>query len=303
MRELDPADLAHWHRHGYVIVEDVLSSHELEAVHADLRSYMPTWDEFVTRRPLFADLRGSSTRTPPGWVRHEFPYAGDALNHVAAHPFLVAFTEAIVGHSRIAMSHGAIVGKYAGFADYDQDLHPDYTNNTLVFPRQGVTSIDIPMIVYHTDVTVDLGPTYVVSQEHTAGLIQDGRRHHSRAEFPEIYECESPATLRAGSALIYNMRTFHRGSAMTASQGVRFSQFVAFHTTGEPWLGSNSFQGAGGSPNMDRFLTKADPRQRQLVGFPGPDDPYWDDPEARIAVANRYPEMDMSVYRSSSTSA
>lgn len=297
MNELDPADLAHWHRHGYVIIERFMTDDELRAVHEDLRRYMPVWEEFTSRQPLFANLRGTTT-TPPGWVRYEFPYAGDALNHVATHPLLVAFVEAIVGHSRIAMSHGAIVGKYAGFADYDQDLHPDYTNNTLVFPQKGVGSIDVPMIVYHTDVTIDLGPTYVVSQEHTEEWIGDGRRMHPRSEFPELYRWEKPATVPAGSVLIYNMRTFHRGSAMRASEGVRFSQFVAFHTAGEPWLGSHSFQSAGGSPNMDRFLVNANPRQRQLVGFPGVGDPYWDDLEACAAVAKRYPEMDLSVYRS-----
>ncbi len=54
------------------------------------------------------------------------------------------------------MSHGAIVGKYAGRADYDQELHEDYTNNTLAFPASGRQMIDVPMIVYYTDVTDDL---------------------------------------------------------------------------------------------------------------------------------------------------
>jgi ectoine hydroxylase-related dioxygenase (phytanoyl-CoA dioxygenase family) len=296
MRAVSEADIEHWRRHGYVIIERFLSDVELKAVHADLQKYMPTSEEYTSRQPLFADLRGGSLRSAPGWVRYEFPYVGDALNQVAVHPFLVAFVEALVGHEHIALSHGAIVGKYASLADYDQDLHPDYTNNTLVFPRDGVASIDIPMIVYHTDVTIDHGPTYVVSQEHTRDLVSDGRRLHPRDQFAELYELEKPAVLPAGSALIYNMRTFHRGSAMRTREGVRFSQFVAFHTTDKPWLGSNSFQGAGGSPSMDRFLTAASPRQRQLVGFPAPGDPYWDDDEARKAVTNRYPDMDMTPY-------
>ena len=47
-------------------------------------------------------------------MRYEFPYIGDALNDVSLHPFLVGFVERLVGHSDIALSHGAIVGKYAG---------------------------------------------------------------------------------------------------------------------------------------------------------------------------------------------
>ena len=83
---------------------------------------------------------------------------------------------------------------------------------------------------------------------------------------------------------------------MTATAGARFSQFVAFHTTGPGWLGSTSFQGAGGLPEMDHFLTHATPRERELVGFPAPGDPYWDD-ETRAGVAARYPRMDMTPLR------
>ena len=295
MRDVAQEDIDHWHQHGYAIVEEFMTPAEMKAAREDLARYMPTWEEYAERQPLFGDLRGSSTRSTPGWVRYEFPYAGAALNHVAVHPFLVAFAERLVGHGNLALSHGAVVGKYAGKGDYDQELHPDYSNNTLAFPRDGVDMIDIPMIVYHSDVTIDLGPTYVVSQELTRHLVTDGRRFHSRAEFPALYAAERPATVPAGSALIYNMRTFHRGSAMRATAGARFSQFVAFHTAGPRWLGSTSFQGAGGQPEMDRFLTGATPQERRLVGFPAPGDPYWDD-ETRAGVAARYPGMDMSPY-------
>jgi ectoine hydroxylase-related dioxygenase (phytanoyl-CoA dioxygenase family) len=291
VREIEQSDVDHWRQHGYVIIEEFLTPGEAAAARENLARYLPSWEEYTTRAPMFADLHGTSARSTPGWVRYEFPYAGDALNKVAVHPFLVAFAERLVGHGNIALSHGAIVGKYAGKADYDQELHPDYSNNTLAFPSDGVEAVDIPMIVYHTEVTIDLGPTYVVSADLTRHLVTDGRRFHPRAEFPELYAAERPA----GSVLIYNMRTFHRGSAMRAREGLRYSQFTAFHTAGPPWLGSTSFQGAGGRPEMDRFLTGATPRERQLVGFPAPGDGYWTE-ETRAGVAARYPGMDMAPY-------
>jgi hypothetical protein len=240
-------------------------------------------------------MHGSSTRSATGWVRYEFPYIDDALNAVTLHPYLVSFVEGLVGHPNIALSHGAIVGKYAGKADYDQELHTDYSNNTLAYPASGVKSIDIPMIVYYTDVTVDLGPTYVVPAELTRDLPPSGRRFYSRAEHPEFYAAEQPATMPAGSVLIYSMMTLHRGSAVRATAGARFSQFIGYHTAGPGWLGSHSFQGAGGRPEMDRLMTVASPRQRQLLGFPAPGDPYWT-AETRAGVAARYPEMDMTPY-------
>ena len=295
MKEIQQADIDHWNTHGFVIIDNFLSPAELDASLSDFHRYMPDWQEYSARRPLYADLAAHSPHAPAGWVRHEFPYDGDAINGIAVHPFLVAFAERLLGRTEIALSHGAIVGKYAGGADYDQELHGDFSNNTLAYPRSDPQYSDIPMIVYHTDVTVDLGPTYVVSKEHTAYLRPKAGRFYPRAEFPELYEAEQPAVLPAGSVLIYSMNTLHRGSAMTSPTGVRFSQFVAFHTAGVPWLGSASFQGAGGKPEMDRFLLTASPRERELIGFPAPGDSYWNQ-ESLAGVAARYPDMDMAPY-------
>jgi ectoine hydroxylase-related dioxygenase (phytanoyl-CoA dioxygenase family) len=296
MRDIEQSDIDHWHEHGFVIVENVLSQEELAAGLRDFNRYMPEWDEFAARRPLYASLAANSPQASLGWVRHEFPYQGDELNAVAVHPFLVAFAERLLDRKEIALSHGAIVGKYAGGADYDQELHADFSNNTLAYPRSDPQYSDIPMIVYHTDVTVDLGPTYVVSKQHTRHLPPKAGRFYSRAQFPELYAAEQPATLPAGSALIYSMTTLHRGSAMTSQTGVRFSQFVAFHAAGVPWLGSASFQGAGGKPEMDHFLVNASPRERQLIGFPALGDPYWNQ-ESLAGVGARYPDMDLAPYR------
>ena len=85
---------------------------------------------------------------------------------------------------------------------------------------------------------------------------------------PELYEHEKPATVPAGLGAHLWIRAVHRGSAMLATEGVRFSQFVAFHTAGYPWLGSHTFQGLGDRPEMRRLLVRATPRQRELLGFP-----------------------------------
>jgi len=291
------SDIDHWHEHGYVIIERFLSPEELQECLDGYKVYMPTWEEYVKRQPMFTQLHGDGfVKTPPGWVRHEFPYDNDALNRVAVHPYLVAFAEKIMGHSDMLLSHGAIVGKYAGKADYDQELRPDYTNNTLVIPQASTESIDLPMIVYFTDVTEDLGPTYVVPWEHTKHLPLNGQRFYSRKEYPEIYEHERPATMPAGSVLIYNMRTFHRGSRMLAKEGCRYNQFVAFHTANTPWLGSHVFQFSGGKPEMDRFINNASSKERELVGFPPVGHEYWKDDECRRGVAMRYPKIDMTPY-------
>jgi len=295
-------DLDHWHKHGYVVIERFLDQEELAAIHADFQQYMPTWDEYNKHKRRYNGYEGQTWRRRGqgniGLIRDEFPYDGDAVNMVATHPFLVAFCERLVGHDDLFLSHGAIVGKYAGKGDFDQPLHADYSGNTMVIPVQNTEWIDIPMILYYTDVTVDLGPTYVVSQEVTEplNLVADGFRFHTREQFPELYEAEKPNVVTAGSALIYNMRTFHRGSRMNAKEGARFTQFTAFHVKGVPWLGSTTFQGNAGSAEMDRFLTHVSPEQRVLVGFPPVGHPYWKEKDALEGVANRYPKMDLRPY-------
>ena len=124
------------------------------------------------------------------------------------HPFLCAFAERLRGASDLLISHPSIVGKYAGKGDYEQFLHTDFMWNTPVVPRKGgVKSFDVPMLIYHSDVTVDLGPTYLVGWEHTENLDLVARgvaRNLSRQEYPQLYEKEIPATVPAGSVLIYS---------------------------------------------------------------------------------------------------
>ncbi|KZO98347.1 hypothetical protein CALVIDRAFT_596879 [Calocera viscosa TUFC12733] len=295
-------DLDHWHKHGYVVIERFLDQEELAAIHADFQDYMPTWDEYKQHKRRYQGYEGQTWRRRGqgnfGIIRDEFPYDGDAVNMMATHPFLVAFCERLVGHDDLFLSHGAIVGKYAGKGDYDQPLHADYSGNTMVIPAHNKEWIDIPMLLYYSDVTVDLGPTYVVSQEVTEplNLVADGFRFHTREQFPELYKVEQPNVVPAGSVLIYSMRTFHRGSRMLAKEGARFTQFTAFHVKGVPWLGSATFQGNAGSAEMDRYLTHASPEQRVLVGFPPVGSPYWKEKDALEGVANRYPKMDLRPY-------
>lgn len=293
MATVDGRDLEHWERHGYVIVEGLLSPAELAAVGDNIGRYLPSWEEYSARPARYQALLSSGRIR--GQVGAAFPYLGDALNDVVLHPYLLAFAEAVLGTDDLALSQAGLMAKYAGMGDFDQDLHLDYGNNTLAYPKAAGASSILPVIVYYTDVTVEGGPTYVVSQEHTRRELLVPR-HRSRREYPELYEHEAPVTVRAGSAFIYSMRTFHRGSAMTATEGVRFTHHLTYQPAGPRWVGMSSFQGRGGSPEMDHFLVRATPRQRQIVGFPAICDPYWDE-ETLAGVGARYPDMDLRPYR------
>lgn len=283
MYEITEADYQHWRTHGYAVVR-VLDDKELDAAIDNIHRYLPSWEEFERDRRRYDNL------TP----YRGFPFLDDALNSVSMHPELLSFAERVLGTTRIILGHSVLIGKYAGTRDYEQSLHTDYQNNTLAYPRPDTQVFDLPVITYYTDVTVELGPTYLVPQDYTRDRLLVPS-HYSREEDPGLYEQELPVTVPAGSTLIYSMNTFHRGSAMKATEGHRYSHHVTFTRADMPWAGQTTFQHEGGRPEMDHFLQWATPRQRELVGFPPVGDPYWDD-VTLAGVAARYPQMDMEPY-------
>lgn len=284
-------DYQHWLEHGYVITR-LLDDEQLEAALEAIYEYMPPWEEYIRHPRLYRPLIDAPRRGPVGAT---FPFAGDALNITTIHPDLVAFVERILRTDRIMLSHGQLGGKYAGTHDFEQLLHCDYGNNMLVVPKPDVETFDVPALLYYTDVTVDLGPTYAVAQDFTRDdpLVP---RTRSREQYPALYEHEFPVTVPAGHVLVYSMRTFHRGSAMRASEGLRFAQNIGFKRVDVSCCGQETFQHEGGRPEMDAFLERATPRQRELVGFPPIGDPYWS-PDSIAAVSRRYPAMDTSPYQ------
>lgn len=286
------ADFEHWHEHGYVITR-LLDDDLLAAAVANIHEYMPPWEEYARHRRWYSESVGNTggrLRT-----RATFPFVGDALNATTLHPDLIGFAERVIGSDRLMLSHGQLGGKYAGTRDFEQQLHSDYGNNMLVCPKPDTEIFDIPAIIYYTDVTVDLSPTYVVSQQFTRGAPLEPR-HRPRKDHPELYEHEFPVVVPAGSVLVYSMNTFHRGSALKASEGLRFAQNIGFKRADMTFCGQVTFQHEGGRPEMDHFLVTATPRQREFVGFPRVGDPYWD-AYTLAGVAARYPEMDLSPYR------
>ena len=92
------------------------------------------------------------------------------------------------------------------------------------------------------------------------------------------------------------MSTFHRGSAFRAAAGARFTFHVVFRAKDSHWMGFSAWARSGQEPALQRFLKRATPPQRELLGFPPPSHPYWNE-ETLIGVATRYPGMDMTPYR------
>jgi len=258
--------------------------------------YVPTAEELAATPERYPWVFEEAER-----LQTEFPFAGEALNDVATHPELIGFAERALGTREVMLSQSAIWAKYAGTGDFEQALHLDYEGNTLVVPRDDGDYRQINMIVYYTDVPIELGPTCVVSTQKTAHLpLWPPFRPRNR--FAELYKHEQPMIAKAGSLFIFGMRTWHRASEITADFGARLSHHMIWRSARHPFQGFHQWSHLGEKPELKQFIATCKPRQREVLGFPRPGDPYWNE-ETLATVALRYPKMNMKPYRSATTSS
>jgi len=153
----------------------------------------------------------------------------------------------------------------------------------------------VGFFLYLSDVTADLGPTKLVSDTVRGPLLPD-RTHLMPADHPEMYAAEEAATGSAGSLLAYRSTTYHRGSGIIAPRGVRLTLGFAYGRP-SPWTGYQAFPRLGEEPGLRKAVVAATPRQRALLGFPPPGDPYWT-PDTLAAIARRYPGFNPADYAS-----
>jgi hypothetical protein len=287
---IEQQHLDHLLTHGYALVPDFLGSLELQASRSDVLRYFPSEQELHQTPHRYAWIFDD-----PEHLQIEFPFDADAINYNSAHPDIIDLVERLLGVHDILLSQSAIWAKYAGTGSFAQTLHLDYEGNTLVVPRDEGPFRQVNLILYYTDVTETLGPTYIVPQEHSRAL-GTWPPFRPRKKWPELYTHERPILAQAGSLLIFGMSTFHRAGEITADTGVRFSQHLVYRSASCPFNGYHQYSQFGEKPELRRFIDRATPRQRELLGFPAPGHPYWNR-QTLAGVAARYPKVDMEPYR------
>jgi hypothetical protein len=92
------------------------------------------------------------------------------------------------------------------------------------------------------------------------------------------------------------MRTWHRASNIEADAGARLSHHLVWRAAAHAFAGYHLWSRMGENPDLQRFVERAAPRQREVLGFPPPGHPYWNE-ETLAAVKLRYSGMDLRPYR------
>jgi hypothetical protein len=287
--KIDDKYVALLKKQGYAVVPGLLTQKELVGARKAMGKYFPTPQELEDSPDRYRALIDQAD-----FLQREFPYTQDELCDIALHPDIISFVERALGTTDVMLARSAIWAKYAGFGDYGQSHHCDYEGNTLAYPREDGDYRMVNMIIYLTDVTKGLGPTYVVSQEKTRGMSL-WPAFRSREDYPDFYKWEKPVLAKAGSVFVFGMQTFHRASTVTDLGGTRQTLHLVYKGGRHRFSGYQTWSSFGEQYELQRVLIRATPRQREVLGFPAVGDPYWT-PATLKGTQERYPEMDLYPY-------
>lgn len=281
-----------WGDDGWILVDGFLGEPELSKAQEELRLVYPTGDAFAADPVAAANVplrRSQFAGIVP------FPFPGEVLNRLVVDPALLDFAERLLGTADLRIYQASLWAKYGQAIDYEQRLHVDYRNHTLVVPRRDDNYRQLQTFVYLSDITPDNGPTHLVSRRLTAQLPMEPKEL-DQDEFAHLYAAETAATGPAGSLLAWGPDVFHRGTSFQDESQSRYVLMVSFRAAGMPWMGHHCWPARARDPNWPRFVTTASPRELALFGFPEPGDPYWT-PETLSGVALRYPGLDLGPWR------
>jgi hypothetical protein len=290
--------VATWRTDGFVMLPGHLSSGDLASALAELERMFPTPEGFHDgtdpRRQRFVvdEFDGIDA----------FPFASPAMSLLAVHPRIVELAELLLGRQDLRIYSAEAWAKYTGATSYDQDLHRDYLNHTVLVPTTAAEYQQVEFFVFLVDVPEDLGPPHLVSRVHTAGLPMNPNfypRTGGSGDFVSsddnnrLYAVEQSGAGPAGTVIAFSTGTFHRGTALRKPRGARYSMQLTYRPADADWAHRMSWASHSHEPAWYEFVPRATPRQLELFGFPPPGHPFWT-PETLKGMQERYPTLDLT---------
>ncbi len=293
-----------WQTHGFVVLPGFVPAAELKPALDELPAMYPTAEGFHDGTD---ERRGRFTVDEWAGI-DSFPFRSAELSLLAVSDRVIDLAETLLADRDLRISSAEAWAKYTGAADYDQPLHRDYLNHTLMVPADDPRFRQLEMFVYLVDVPGELGPPGMLSRTRTTGLPAKPnwypREGSADAEggwvetaaSPDLYDAEVRAAGPAGTVVAWAPGTFHRGTALTLPRGARYTIHLAYRPARAEWGQRMPWASRSHEPGWYRFAHRAAPRQLALFGFPPPGHPHWT--EATLAgTAQRYPGLDMTPWR------
>ena len=313
-RRATDQEVERWQEHGWVLLEGLVGTDEIDAARGDLYKVFPTAEQY------HADPEGETARRlghpPPhkGFVWPDegpgfrdkqhlwqsfFPFPGSgALNRLVVNPGIIDFVERALETSDLRVYQIGASAKYTGITNYEQPMHTDRNHSWL--PAVGQAPWwHVEGFLYLSDVAASGNPTHLVSVRDSAGRETTGPLIMPDRD-PKLYALEHGAAGIRGSYLAYRTDVFHRAVELTEPGGSRFLLNVSYRVAGQDWIGYHSSQSKATSPHWTRFVEGSTPRALALFGFPLPGHPVWS-PGLVEATQRLYPNLDLDPWRSALT--
>jgi hypothetical protein len=274
------------------VFEDAIPPSDLVGAQSALELLFPTAEEM--------DAGADDERTTPwrtwdaAWP--EFPFKSTRINKLVVHDFLIDLATELLGTEDVRLYLALLSAKYAHQSSgYNQLLHTDYPNHSLVVPRDDAGYQHLETFIYLNDVSARSGATRLVSRTRTASIPVE-QHTLNLDDYGSLYDDPGEASGPAGSVVAYSPDVYHRSVDVTEPGQARFMLHVAYRPAGLDWIGYQAWPIKGLSPEWHKFVQQASVRQLTVLGFPKPGHPYWTD--ATLAgVAARYPGLDMTPWR------
>ncbi|HEY0000073.1 MAG TPA: phytanoyl-CoA dioxygenase family protein [Actinoplanes sp.] len=292
-----------WQTDGFVHLPGFLPAGEVAAAVRQLDLLFPSAEGFHDgtdpRRERFIGDEFAGIDT--------FPFASVDISLLAVHDRILALAAALLNDKDIHLYGAEAWAKYTGACDYDQALHRDYLNQTVLVPSTTPGCQQLEMFVFLTDVPEELGPPHLVSRRHTAELpavpnwlLRPGQTGDNRfagesgaGGGPDLYELEVSGAGPAGTVIAFEQGTFHRGTQLTAPRGARYSMHLCFRPAAVQWGHRVGWAVQSFTTEWVDFVGRASAAQLQALGFPPPGHPFWT-PQTLAGMALRYPNLDLT---------
>jgi hypothetical protein len=303
-------EVAAWKEDGWILLEGLVATGDIDAAVADLRYCFPDPEKFhadpeanwppgrsnavLNRGYPEMPKTGPAFRPEQHRFAKEFPYYGSgALSRLCVHPSIVDFMERALENTDLRVYQNQVSAKYAGDANFEQPMHTD-RNHSWLPPRMEPPWWHVESFLYLSDVDAGSAPTSLVRRGDSVGrstnnmFMPDGD--------PELYASERSAIGVRGSLLVYRPDVFHRGTDLKRPGSHRYLLNVSYKVAGTDWIGYHTAQSNATHPAWVQFVEMSTPRDLELLGFPPPGHPVW---TAKLVAetSEKYPKLDVEPWR------